>query len=72
MRAKRWFRYRVIETIPWEDGRGFTFAPWVQCSDSGAKETLKVDISKVEEMKSVEVHLLSSPFSRVVIKASEW
>jgi hypothetical protein len=37
-----------------------------------AKGILKEDVSRVEEMKSVEAHLLGdSPSRRVVIKASE-
>jgi hypothetical protein len=76
MKKVREFRLRVLDIGPWVDyERGFSgisCAPWVHCNAREAKGILKEDVSRVEEMESVEVHLLGdSPSERVVIKASE-
>jgi hypothetical protein len=76
MREKREFRLRVLDIVPWVDYEGgfsgISCAPWVHCNVREAKGILKEDVSRVEEMESVEVHLLGdSPSKRVVIKASE-
>jgi hypothetical protein len=75
MKKVREFRLRVLDIGPWVDyERGFSgisCAP-LHCNAREAKGILKEDVSRVEEMESVEVHLLGdSPSERVVIKASE-
>jgi hypothetical protein len=72
----REFRLRVLDIASWVDYEGgfsgISCAPWVHCNVREAKGILKEDVSRVEEMESVEAHLLGdSPSKRVVIKASE-
>jgi hypothetical protein len=76
MGKKREFRLRVLDIGPWVDYEkgfsGISCVPWVHCSVREAKGILKEDVSRMEEMESVEVHLLGdSPSKRVVIEAAE-
>ena len=72
MGAKREFLFWALDTAPWVDYSGISYTPWVHCSASEARGTLKVDISWVERVEPIEVHLLGDSSSRrVVIKASE-
>jgi len=83
MRAKRGFLCRVIKTVPWVYYDGVSYAPWVYRSASEVRDNLKVDISWVEQVESIEVHLLGDfpklpheadyylRSKRVMIKASE-
>ena len=76
MGTKRELRLRILDIVPWVDYEGgfsgVSYAPQVRRSVRESRVTLEEDISIVEAMGSVEVHLLGdSPYGRVVIKAAE-